>query len=735
MPLSAWVRLQFPHYLLIGGGLLALLAIAAYLVPRARSSRRWRRSAVLAGVAAGLAASAGVVLLLVEPLRGRQPLPAVAVTAEVSGASAEDMERLFVIPVEKAVDGLPGLRNVYARCSFGAAWVELQFDPETDYQAARREIADRLKAARLPASVTPSLWPAPGYAPVILRYTLHAPKKGGWPAYALADLTRLQDRVIKPGLQVVTGVAAVTTAGGAQYAYEVLPDPNRLRRFGITLRQFQAALAKVKSVGADPLRNALLTRTPEAAASRVQAAFDQQLQAIRQQVVTTINGVSVRVDDLVEGGPALDKTGKLREAAEDRQRAGGVFVQQWPAAGWVSCSRLQRDAQGRPVRGPGGESLWDLEDYTVGGTVLALPGADAEATRDAVLARVKQFNETPGQLLPGVRIDVFPGPSAAPEDLTLELVAPLVASQERVRRIADEIRNLLRACPEVQGELTLGGVAEEGPVRRVNHGASLLVSLKPYGEWPVPAGKTRPRGLRELRAEIGRKLDEQVPGMQWHFARAGTAGAEEPFLPEEEGGALVKIFGPELEPLGRLGQQFAEKLKGVPGVEAVRLRSLGEASGIDLRQKADPKKCARLGLDPAAVQEVLDLMAYWHRPVGHVAEGEHRVELVIRWMNDRGRGLWVGPRDPLPFLAAPGANPPAVQPALTVADVTSPAKKDGEAGAGTFFVDCIYREGGRRFVAVAFRVRGRDAAAVLADAQARTAPLVQAPYEATWHGP
>jgi cobalt-zinc-cadmium resistance protein CzcA len=46
----------------------------------------------------------------------------------------------------------------------------------------------------------------------------------------------------------------------------------------------------------------------------------------------------------------------------------------------------------------------------------------------------------------------------------------------------------------------------------------------------------------------------------------------------------------------------------------------------------------------------------------------------------------------------------------------------------------IYRERGRRLIAIKFSVRGRDLAGAVAEAQARTKPIIEAPYHAEWSG-
>src|SRR5439155_12581470 len=44
-------------------------------------------------------------------------------------------------------------------------------------------------------------------------------------------------------IRKVKRIAAVTSSGGMIKRYEIQPDPERLKRFGITLNQVQAALA------------------------------------------------------------------------------------------------------------------------------------------------------------------------------------------------------------------------------------------------------------------------------------------------------------------------------------------------------------------------------------------------------------------------------------------------------------------------------------------------------------
>jgi cobalt-zinc-cadmium resistance protein CzcA len=100
-------------------------------------------------------------------------------------------------------------------------------------------------------------------------------------------------------------------------------------------------------------------------------------------------------------------------------------------------------------------------------------------------------------------------------------------------------------------------------------------------------------------------------------------------------------------------------------------------------------------------------------------------------------GSGIAPPTP-PGTQANTANPLSTTPRLHLRDLVSPVGPDGapdpkgtyeRAGAST-----IYREQGKRMIAVKFNVRNRDLASAVAEAQARTESLFTAPYHAVWAG-
>jgi cobalt-zinc-cadmium resistance protein CzcA len=223
----------------------------------------------------------------------------VEVVAGYPGASPEEVERQVAIPLEVALAGMPSLMTTRSRSSFGQCQLRLEFDARTEYEAARHEVINRLQfVAALPPGVTPQIAPAlPRDA--VLRLTLTNPQgANGRPVYPVHDLTPLRDGVVRRALLGVPGVAAVEGVGGTVKRYEVQPDPDRLRRYGITLSQLAKALtadkdhiggADLLSSGNDPMLPALEATSPQRATAHLRTEEQRRLHELRQIVITTIN--------------------------------------------------------------------------------------------------------------------------------------------------------------------------------------------------------------------------------------------------------------------------------------------------------------------------------------------------------------------------------------------------------------------------------------------------------------
>jgi cobalt-zinc-cadmium resistance protein CzcA len=400
------------------------------------------------------------------------PAPAVIeIVAQWPGASAEEMERLVTTPLEITLAGMPGLKATHSKSLFGLTHLRNVFQYGVPYEQARQEVINRLAMINqpLPQGVTPQISPA---SPIgeIYRYTLGTPKdKLGNEIYTLNDLKALQDWLVEREFRRVPRIIDVTSYGGTVKRYEIQPDPDRMKRYGITLNQLSNALANsnanvggdyliqgrmVKVVrclgviggGKDPMEKAFAMKSPEEAARYLRDQERIRCGQIRDIVIVSNNYGAIRVDDVVDGGPLL-----YRGAPSTR----GVVVSHQTRLGRVSQDRFMGykvtdksltalRAEGLPesvlsdLRPLGGrlfkdergfaaeldrmltadqrerfEQLvinhstdWRRSDEKVQCVVLMRKGEESLPSLEGVKAKVAELNQ-PGRLLPGVWLEPY----------------------------------------------------------------------------------------------------------------------------------------------------------------------------------------------------------------------------------------------------------------------------------------------------------------------------------------
>jgi heavy metal efflux system protein len=341
------------------------------------------------------------------------PAPAIVeVVAQYPGASAEEVERQVTIPLEVGLAGMPGLTYTRSKSLFGLAHLRNQFDYGIDFNKAKQEVINRLQLVTLPAGVTPQISPATPTGE-IFRYTLSSPKDAlGRDLYTLSDLKALQDWTLEREFRRIPRIADVTSSGGTVKRYEIQPDPERMQKYGITLQQLQTAVANsngnvggdylvqggtvlnVRGIGLlgggqDPVQQVLGMKDPQEAAARLRAEEKKRIRQIREIVVASVNNVPVRVEDLVDGGPQ-----QPGEEVGDR----GVLVGHQTRLGKVSLSQPMHED---------GKVVWKDEDDKVQGIVLLRKGEESIPALKAAEEKIRALNETPGKLLPGVKIEPY----------------------------------------------------------------------------------------------------------------------------------------------------------------------------------------------------------------------------------------------------------------------------------------------------------------------------------------
>ncbi len=168
--------------------------------------------------------------------------PQVNIYTESPGLAAEDVEKLITFPVETSMAGLPGIEEIRSVSLFGLSYVSIYFVDGTDMQAARRLVSEKLLEAkdRIPEGYgNPSLGPNSSGLGQVFSYTITATD----PKVSQIDLRTFQDWTARLILRTTPGVDDVTSWGAKEKQYQVLIDPQKLLKYGLTFKQVIESLA------------------------------------------------------------------------------------------------------------------------------------------------------------------------------------------------------------------------------------------------------------------------------------------------------------------------------------------------------------------------------------------------------------------------------------------------------------------------------------------------------------
>ena len=217
--------------------------------------------------------------------------PTVVIMTDAGGMAAEEIERLVTFPIETAVNGATDVRRVRSTSMLGVSFVWVEFDWGTDIFKARQIISEKMVtlSETLPEDVVPVLAPQSSIMGEILFVGLQADST------SLMDLRTTAEWVIKPTILATGGVSQVTIIGGDYKQYQILADPVKMSRFGVTLDE-------IVKVGATFSANSTggVIRDYGNEYTLRGIARTNDLDELGASFVKTVNGLPVTVADVAD---------------------------------------------------------------------------------------------------------------------------------------------------------------------------------------------------------------------------------------------------------------------------------------------------------------------------------------------------------------------------------------------------------------------------------------------------
>lgn len=158
------------------------------------------------------------------------------VVTQVPGLAAEEVEQQITIPLERAINGMPGMHVMRSKSTFGLSMITIVFQDGVEDYWSRQRVQERIAEVDLPDGAVAELDPLTSPTGEIYRYILESDH------HSLRELTELQNWVVIPRIKEVSGVADVSNFGGITTQFQVELDPQKLEQFSLSLGEVVEAI-------------------------------------------------------------------------------------------------------------------------------------------------------------------------------------------------------------------------------------------------------------------------------------------------------------------------------------------------------------------------------------------------------------------------------------------------------------------------------------------------------------
>ncbi|MEA5523268.1 efflux RND transporter permease subunit [Limnoraphis robusta] len=249
--------------------------------------------------------------------------PQVDIHTEAPGLAPEEVETQITVPIESAVNGLPGVTTVRSSSKVGLSMVQVVFDQDADIYKARQSVTERLQqvTSQLPEGAhSPEISPLVSPLGTILQYAFTVNEQG---QTSLMDLRRLVEVTLSNQIVSVPGVSQVTIYGGDERQEQVLVDPAKLRSLEISLTDVTNA---ARGANSNAPGGFLIGGGQELLVRGIGQV--NSIEDLQQSVVKVQNGIPILLEDVAEvkTGAAL----KRGDASFNGQPAVVLMVNKQP---------------------------------------------------------------------------------------------------------------------------------------------------------------------------------------------------------------------------------------------------------------------------------------------------------------------------------------------------------------------------------------------------------------------
>lgn len=229
--------------------------------------------------------------------------PIVQVITQMPGKSAEEVERLATIPLEKNLNGIPNEQKLYSSSLFGLSVIKVVFADGLPSSLIRQQVLERIYQTELPDGVKPVLGPDASAIGEIYRYTIESDY------YNPMTLKAIEDWQMEKDFKQVPGIIEVNSFGGPVKTYKVILNHEKVRFYNLDVGEIFDAIKASNSTGGGHY----ISKNDQAYIVRGLGLYSD-IESIENTVITSRNGIPIRVKDVgivaIEPAVRIGQVGK-----------------------------------------------------------------------------------------------------------------------------------------------------------------------------------------------------------------------------------------------------------------------------------------------------------------------------------------------------------------------------------------------------------------------------------------
>ena len=168
--------------------------------------------------------------------------PIITVRTSYSGANADVIESQITEPLEKALNGIDGVRAISSSSNQGSSVITVEFNLSSNLEAAANDVRDKVSqtARQLPLDIDglPTVTKSDANSDAIISLTIQSDTR------TQLQVSDYAENVITERLQSIPGVSTIQIWGQKKYAMRMWMDPVKLSAYGLTPQDVKSALDK-----------------------------------------------------------------------------------------------------------------------------------------------------------------------------------------------------------------------------------------------------------------------------------------------------------------------------------------------------------------------------------------------------------------------------------------------------------------------------------------------------------